>query len=203
MLVGDRTSRKIYEVTKSGSLIRIINAKVGDYLVLSGLTVAPAIDNPARKDFWIASRGVDNGSNSNENDGKIVEVSIGGSSPVDTPPTVSINSPAEGSAVSGAAVSIQAGASDAAGVTKVEFFDGTTVLGTDTDGTNGWSIPWNTTTAADGAHVIKATATDTANQTAQRHQQRHRRQQPAFRNDHLAVVGSDSFRHDLRGLGRR
>ena len=96
LLVGDRTSRKIYEVTKSGSLIRIINAKVGDYSVLSGLTVAPAIDDSGRKDFWIASRGVDNGSNSNENDGKIVEVSIGGSSPVDTPPTVVDQQPGRG-----------------------------------------------------------------------------------------------------------
>jgi hypothetical protein len=165
LFVGDRTSRKIYEVTKNGSLVRIIDAKVGGYTVLSGLTVAPAIDNPARRDIWIVSRGVDNGPNPNENDGKIIEVSIPGSAPVDTPPTVSITAPAHGGSATGANVSIQASASDDNGVTRVEFFDGTNSLGTDTNGADGWSITWNTTTTADGRHSLRATATDTIDQT--------------------------------------
>jgi hypothetical protein len=164
LLVGDRTSRKIYEITKTNSLVRIIDAKVAGLTVLSGLTVAPAIDNPSRRDYWIVSRGVDNGANSNENDGKIFEVSapVG---PTDAPPSVSVTSPAEGATVSGANVSVQATASDDHGVTKVEFFDGTTSLGTDTNGADGWSVTWNTTTGADGPHTIRATATDTVNQT--------------------------------------
>ena len=83
LLVGDRPSRKIYEVTKTGTLLRIIDAKTGNYNVLSGLTVAPASDNSGRLDFWIASRGVDNGAQPTENDGKVIEVSIGG--PTDAP----------------------------------------------------------------------------------------------------------------------
>jgi uncharacterized protein YjiK len=165
LLVGDRTTRKIYEITKTGTLLRIINAKVGNYTVLSGLTVAPASDNSGRQDFWIASRGVDNGPQPNENDGKVVEVSIG-SAPVDTPPSVSVTNPAEGATVSGANVSVQASASDDKGVTQVQFFDGSTSLGTDTNGADGWSVTWNTTAVADGAHVLKATATDTIGQTA-------------------------------------
>jgi uncharacterized protein YjiK len=165
LLAGDRTSRRIYEVTKTGELVRIIDARVTGLSVLSGMTVAPAVDNAARRDYWIVSRGVDNGANSNENDGKVVEVSIGGSGPIDTPPTVTVTDPAEGSAVAGASVAIRATATDDKGVTRVEFFDGATSLGTDTNGADGWSITWNTTTAADGAHVIRATATDTTNKT--------------------------------------
>ena len=163
LLVGDRPSRKIYEVTKTGTLLRIIDAKTGNYNVLSGLTVAPASDNSGRLDFWIASRGVDNGAQPTENDGKVIEVSIGG--PTDAAPTVSVTAPAEGATVSGASVSVQASASDDHGVTQVQFFDGSTSLGTDTNGGDGWSVNWNTTSGANGAHTIRATATDTIGQT--------------------------------------
>jgi Big-like domain-containing protein/K319-like protein len=84
---------------------------------------------------------------------------------VDTPPTVSITSPTAGTFVHGASVAIQATATDDHGVTKVQFFDGTTSIGTDTNGADGWSVTWNTTTTGDGPHSVKATATDTTNQT--------------------------------------
>ena len=163
LLVGDRSERQIYEVTKTGTLLRIIDAEVGSYTVLSGLTVAPARDNSGRQDLWISSRGIDNGQSSSENDGKVIEISIGG--PVDPPPTVSVTAPAEGATVSGASVPVTATATDNLGVTQVQFFDGTTSLGTDTNGTNGWSVTWNTTGAANGPHTIRATATDTVGQT--------------------------------------
>jgi hypothetical protein len=166
LLVGDRVSRKIYEVTKSGALVRIIDAsKITGLKLLSGLTTAPALDNPARLDYWIVDRAIDNGENSSENDGKIFQISAPPPAPADAPPTVSITAPAEGATVLGASVLIQASASDDKGVTKVEFFDGATSLGADTDGADGWSVSWNTTTAAEGQHVIKATATDTIGQT--------------------------------------
>ncbi|HSJ44141.1 MAG TPA: Ig-like domain-containing protein, partial [Euzebyales bacterium] len=47
-------------------------------------------------------------------------------------------------------------------VTQVEFFDGATSLGVDGDGGDGWSVPWDTTEAADGSHTLHATATDAA-----------------------------------------
>ena len=148
LLVGDRAGRKVYEVTKTGTLLRIIDTKVGGYNVLSGLTVAPASDNSGRQDVWIASRGVDNGAQPAENDGKVVEISIGG--PVDARPTVSITSPAAGSTVSGASVAVNATASDDHGVSQVQFFDGATSLGTDSNGADGWSANWNTTAVANG-----------------------------------------------------
>jgi hypothetical protein len=166
LLVGDRNSKEIYEITKDGSsLVRVIDADVGDYDVLSGLTVAPAVNDPTRLDLWIVSRGVDNGANSRENDGKVIEVSVGGSGPVDTPPVVTVSSPADGATVSGSSVPVQASASDDVGVTRVQFFDGATSIGTDTNGADGWSINWNTTTVPNGSHTLRATATDTIGQT--------------------------------------
>ena len=62
-------------------------------------------------------------------------------------------------------VVVAADASDDDGVTQVRFADGGTIIGTDTDGSDGWAVSWNTTTAADGAHSVTATATDTGGQT--------------------------------------
>jgi thermitase len=82
----------------------------------------------------------------------------------DTPPTVSITSPANGSLVSGT-INITASASDDKGVSKVDFYVDTTLLATDSVAPYQYS--WNTATVADGSHAIKAVATDTASQTAQ------------------------------------
>ena len=50
-------------------------------------------------------------------------------------------------------------------MTQVQFFDGSTSLGTDTNGADGWSVNWNTTAVANGTHTLRATATDTIGQT--------------------------------------
>jgi hypothetical protein len=88
-----------------------------------------------------------------------------GGSPVDNPPSVAVTSPAEGATVSGS-MSVTASASDDHGVTQVQFFVDSTSLGIDTNGADGWSATWNSTGVADGAHTIRATATDTIGQTA-------------------------------------
>ena len=88
----------------------------------------------------------------------------------DTPPAVEITSPADGSTVSGEVI-ITANASDDNGVTQVEFIaeDSSTgedsSIGTDSDGSDGWSVTWDTTTFVNGSYMIKATATDTVGQT--------------------------------------
>lgn len=38
-------------------------------------------------------------------------------------------------------------------------------IGVDTDGSDGWSVSWNTTSFTDGSHTVSATATDTIGQT--------------------------------------
>ena len=82
------------------------------------------------------------------------------SGPVNTPPTVALTSPATGTSVAdGVAVVLTASAADANGtVAKVEFFDGSTLLGTATAAP--YSISW--TAAVGGAHSLTARATDNA-----------------------------------------
>ncbi len=95
----------------------------------------------------------------------VVDAAFDGAPPVDDPPTVSVDSPAAGATVSGT-VTITATADDDNGVDQVEFrIDGATI-GTDTDGTDGWSLDWDTTSATDADHTIDAVATDTIGQTA-------------------------------------
>jgi hypothetical protein len=84
--------------------------------------------------------------------------------PVDQVPTVVLSAPAAGATVAGT-VTITASASDDVAVTSVAFTVDGTVVGTDTDGGNGWSVPWDTATVSDGPHVLGATATDTSGQT--------------------------------------
>ena len=82
----------------------------------------------------------------------------------DAPPTVALTSPAEGAVVAGT-VAVTADAGDDHGVVKVEFFVDGVLVGVDTATPYGWT--WDTTTEADGSHVVKAVATDTVGQTAE------------------------------------
>lgn len=92
-------------------------------------------------------------------------VYLGGGTP-DTPPVVSVTAPAEGATVS-STVDVSATATDDKGVTQVQFYVDTALIGTDTNGSDGWTASWNTTSAANGTHVVKAVATDTIGQTGQ------------------------------------
>ncbi|QKX06540.1 T9SS type A sorting domain-containing protein [Aquimarina sp. TRL1] len=95
---------------------------------------------------------------------KINEVFANGSNPNDnTPPTVSITSPANGSSfTAGTTITLQADASDRDGtVSKVEFYNGTTKLGEDT--TSPYTFVWNA--PAVGDYTLTAKATDNKNAT--------------------------------------
>lgn len=71
---------------------------------------------------------------------------------------VKIISPFEGQYV-GDTISITAGVISSLTVDGVEFFlNGTTSLGVDTDGSDGWSTSWDTTTVANGAYQLTAVA---------------------------------------------
>lgn len=85
-------------------------------------------------------------------------------STTDNPPSVGITSPASGATVTGT-ITVTASATDDQGVTQVAFFADGVSIGVDTDGSNGWSSSWNTTSASNGGHTLTATATDTAGQT--------------------------------------
>ncbi len=74
-----------------------------------------------------------------------------------TPPTVALTAPASNDALSGT-VTVTATAEDDFGVTKVEFYDGQTLLGTDTSAP--YSVSWNTADVAEGTHTLTAKAYD-------------------------------------------
>ena len=78
-----------------------------------------------------------------------------------TAPTVSLSAPANGATFATAqTVAINATAADAVGVTRVEFYDGATLLGTDTTSPYSWS--WAITSANNGSHSLTAKAYDAA-----------------------------------------
>jgi hypothetical protein len=78
----------------------------------------------------------------------------------DFAPTVAITAPVEGSTVSGT-VSITATATDNVGVTKVDFYRGSTLISTDT--TSPYSAAWNSAGVTNGTHVLTAKAYDISN----------------------------------------
>jgi bacterial leucyl aminopeptidase len=85
---------------------------------------------------------------------------VGGSAPNDTTaPSVTLTGPAAGSTVSGTAT-LTANATDAVGVSGVDFFvDG---VRKGSDASSPYSYAWDTTTASNGAHVLQAKASDAA-----------------------------------------
>jgi hypothetical protein len=81
-----------------------------------------------------------------------------------TPPTVNITAPGSGSTVS-ATTSITADASDNIGVVGVQFFVDASPIGAE-DTTAPYSINWDTTTIANGNHMLTARARDAAGSQA-------------------------------------
>ncbi|EHQ02602.1 hypothetical protein Gilli_1964 [Gillisia limnaea DSM 15749] len=79
---------------------------------------------------------------------------------VNAPPAVAITAPLNNASfTSPAAITITATASDSDGtVSKVEFYQGTTKLGEDIDGSDGWSFAWNN--VATGNYALTAKAID-------------------------------------------
>ncbi len=87
---------------------------------------------------------------------------VGGGTPDTTPPTAAITAPANGATVSGS-VTVSADASDNIGVTRVEFYAGATLIGSDTSAP--YSASWNTAAVANGAYTLTAQAFDAAGNT--------------------------------------
>lgn len=76
-----------------------------------------------------------------------------------TPPGVTLTAPAEGSGVSGT-VAVSANATDEVGVAKVEFYVDSTLVNTTSSAP--YTFQWNTTTVANGQHLLTAKAYDAA-----------------------------------------
>lgn len=93
------------------------------------------------------------------NAARAVEASLGSGGVDSTPPAVSIISPASGNTVSGAAT-IEVTASDNVGLSSVALSIDGVNRATLTGGP--YAFDWDTASAADGAHVVTATAKDAA-----------------------------------------
>ena len=89
-----------------------------------------------------------------------------GGGTVDSPPTVEITFPSDGSVVSGT-VNLAAEADDDYAVTQVAFLVDGVSIGTDIDGSDGWSVNWDTTLVVNGLHALSAVATDTSGKTGE------------------------------------
>lgn len=81
-----------------------------------------------------------------------------------TPPTVSLTFPGAGVTLSGS-VGLSASASDNIGVTRVEFYAGATLIGSDTSAP--YSFTWSTTSVPNGTYSLTARAYDASNNSAQ------------------------------------
>lgn len=77
-----------------------------------------------------------------------------------TAPTISISSPSDGSTVSGT-VSVTTSTSDNVGVAKVEFYIDNVLASSVT--ASPFNYSWNTLTASNASHTVKAVAYDAAN----------------------------------------
>ncbi len=85
--------------------------------------------------------------------------------PPNDPPQVAITAPSPGETVSGI-IPVAATATDADGVSQVEFLAGGTTIDIDTDGTDGWSVSWDTSTAPAGPVDLSAVGTDSLGASA-------------------------------------
>jgi hypothetical protein len=90
------------------------------------------------------------------------QVTVANPVPDTTAPTVSVSAPTSNQRISGQ-FTVAANASDNVGVTRVEFYRGSTLIGIDT--TAPFDYVWDTTAVAAGTYSIKAKAFDAANNT--------------------------------------
>lgn len=84
---------------------------------------------------------------------------VGSGSGDTTSPTTSLTAPASGATLTGT-VTVSANASDNVAVTRVEFYAGSTLIGTDSSAP--YSISWNTTGVTNGSYSLTSKAYDAA-----------------------------------------
>lgn len=78
----------IAQVTTGGVLVRLIDIAAVNPIAAAGLAYAPGSTNGSAMHIYMTDRAVDNGSNPNENDGKVYELSVPQITSGNNPPTV-------------------------------------------------------------------------------------------------------------------
>ena len=87
-IVG-KPSADLAEVSTSGSLIRTLDISAANAVKPAGVTVGPGSLVSTDRNIYIVDRGVDNGKDPNENDGKLYEMNFPPLASGNDPPTVS------------------------------------------------------------------------------------------------------------------
>jgi hypothetical protein len=109
------SSKRLYELDRTGHLLRMIDISAISPRGGGDVAIAPASSGVGTS-YWIVLRGVDNDADSNENDGKLFEVSAGGAAPAPTPtPEPTPTPPPAGTPAAFPAVADATVASDATG----------------------------------------------------------------------------------------
>ncbi len=80
-------------------------------------------------------------------------------------PTTVLTAPVDGAIVSGS-FTVTADVTDEVGVDNAEFFVNGSSIGVDTDGSDGWSVDWDTTAVSDGSTSVSVVGTDTFSRTS-------------------------------------
>ncbi len=87
LFVTSRLERNsLFEISTEGDLLNTFDISAADATLPAGVGIGPASGDPAEMSVYIVDRGVDNGQDPNENDGKLYEVTLG-----DAPPSASGN----------------------------------------------------------------------------------------------------------------
>jgi hypothetical protein len=157
---GEVDSLDLYSAPNANSpvwtRIATVTPSGGGLQVLSASFILPAGSLQAIRGVYRYSGSASPCSTGGWDDRDDLVFAVGPSSDT-TKPTVSLTAPATGATLQGT-VTVSASASDTVGVTKVEFYSGTTRIGTDT--TAPYSISWNTTGVANGTYSLSARAYD-------------------------------------------
>ncbi len=74
LVLGNQPDADIVEVTSSGQLVRLIDLQRVPIVAPSGLAIGPSSRDPNRTSMYLTDRGVDNGTDPGENDGRIFEI---------------------------------------------------------------------------------------------------------------------------------
>ncbi|HSV41706.1 MAG TPA: hypothetical protein VLI04_23270 [Nocardioidaceae bacterium] len=88
VLVVDGDTDTIYELDPNGSLITTMNILGAGIIKAAGIAIAPASDGSGKRNYYVVDRGLDNNSHPEENDGRILELSVTLPSINNRPPAV-------------------------------------------------------------------------------------------------------------------
>jgi len=83
----------VAEITKSGTLVRMIDISAANAVKPAGLAYAPGSLDPSAKNLYIVDRGVDNIQNPSENDGKMYEMTTNQAPVVSAGPDLAVTLP--------------------------------------------------------------------------------------------------------------